>query len=86
VKYLLNQSGFKIQYISYFNTLLFPLAILERVKQKIFPPSEEEVLNMPNSLLNFFLEKIFSLEVYLINKISLPFGLSIIAVAEKRDS
>ncbi|HIF50421.1 MAG TPA: class I SAM-dependent methyltransferase [Thiotrichaceae bacterium] len=86
IRQLLEDSGFEIQYISYFNTFLFPLAILERIKQKIIPPSETELLNMPDSLLNYVLEKIFSMEIYFIRKISFPFGLSVIAVAEKSNT
>jgi len=76
-------SGFRLKYISYFNTLLFPFALAERIKQKILPKLNEEILKMPNSKINFLLEKIFSYEVNFINKISYPFGLSLFAIAEK---
>ena len=83
LKEKLDLSGFRVKYISYFNTLLFPFALVERIKQKMFPPSTEEVLKIPNNKINFLLEKIFSYEVNFINKMSFPFGLSLLAIAEK---
>jgi len=82
----LDSSGFRIKYISYFNTLLFPFALVERIGQKIFSPSNPEILELPNSKINFLLEKIFSLEAIFMNKISLPFGLSLVAIAEKKNN
>ena len=72
--------------ISYFNTLLFPFALVERIKQKLFPSLNEEILNMPDKRVNYLLEKIFSFEANLLNKISFPFGLSLIVVAENSES
>lgn len=82
----LDSSGFRIKYISYFNTLLFPFALVERIGQKIFSPSNPEILELPNNKINFLLEKIFSLEAIFMNKISLPFGLSLVAIAEKKNN
>ena len=82
----LDSSGFRIKYISYFNTLLFPFALVERIGQKIFFPSNPEILELPNNKINFLLEKIFSLEAIFMNKISLPFGLSLVAIAEKKNN
>ena len=86
LKEKLDLCGFKVKYISYFNTLLFPFALAERIKQRIFPPHGTEVLKLPNRKINYLLEKIFSMEVNFINKISLPFGLSLLVVAEKNMS
>ena len=82
----LDSSGFRIKYISYFNTLLFPFALVERIGQKIFSPSNPEILELSNNKINFLLEKIFSLEAIFMNKISLPFGLSLVAIAEKKNN
>ena len=82
----LDSSGFRIKYISYFNTLLFPFALVERIGQKIFSSSNPEILELPNNKINFLLEKIFSLEAIFMNKISLPFGLSLVAIAEKKNN
>ena len=43
--------------------------------------SKEEILNMRNKRINFLFEKIFSFEKKFINKMSFPFGLSLIVIA-----
>lgn len=83
LKKTLELNGWKINYISYFNSFLFPLALIERIKQKIFPVVEESDLKMPPKWINYIFEKIFSFESRLITKVAFPFGLSIIAIAEK---
>lgn len=83
LKRIIESNGWKVQYISYFNTFLFPLAFIDRIKQRIFPSSKFNELEMPNKYINIIFEKLFSLESYIIGKIAFPFGLSIIVVASK---
>lgn len=83
LKKIIERNGWKVEYISYFNTFLFPLALIDRVRQKIFPSSNQHELNMPNGFINSLFEKIFSMESNFIGKFSLPFGLSIIVIAKK---
>ena len=73
---LLNEAGFEVQFASYFNFFLFPLALVGRMLG-------QTGAGKPNALLNFLFEKIFSFEKNLLKFISLPIGLSIIAVAKK---
>lgn len=81
---LIESNGWKVSYISYFNTLLFPLALIDRIKQKLFSSGENEGLKMPPVFINALFEKIFSFESKFIGKIVFPFGLSIIVVAKKK--
>jgi SAM-dependent methyltransferase len=83
LRQLMESNGWKVSYISYFNTLLFPLALLDRIKEKILPSKESEGLNMPPDLINKFFEKIFSFESRLLGRIVFPFGLSILVIANK---
>jgi len=83
LKKIIENNGWKVSYISYFNSFLFPLAFLVRLKDKVFPPSNTDGLSVPNSLVNFLFKSIFSLEKYILGRFSFPFGLSIIVVAEK---
>ncbi len=83
LKKIIENNGWKVNYISYFNSFLFPLAFLVRLKDKVFPPSKIDGLIVPNRIINRFFEKVFSLEAYILGKFSFPFGLSIIVVAEK---
>ena len=78
---LLKNNGWKINYISFFNMLLFPLAFLDR-KYSSTLSKQDYKLNIPPTWLNWILKIIFSLEQYLIGTISFPFGLSIIVLAE----
>lgn len=80
---VVENNGWKVKYISYFNSFLFPLALIDRIKQKIFPSSKDNGLKMPHKYINIMFEKIFSLESKIVGKFSFPFGLSIIVVATK---
>lgn len=83
LKKIIEKNGWKVKYISYFNSFLFPIAFLARLKDKFFPPSTIDGLAVPNRFINRLFEKIFSLEACLLGRLTLPFGLSIIVVAEK---
>ncbi len=83
LKELIENNGWDVKYISYFNTFLFPLALIDRIKQKMFPTEQDSDLKMPPKFINAMFEKIFSFESKIINKIAFPFGLSIIVIAEK---
>jgi SAM-dependent methyltransferase len=79
----LEQAGFTIERISYYNTLLFPVILTVRIINSILNRDASTELNIPNVLLNFFLKKIFGFEKFLLNFINLPYGVSILAVVRK---
>lgn len=84
---LLEQAGLNVRYASYFNTLLFPLAVVKRITEFLVPKrlrNQNWDVQMPSSWLNKLLESIFKLECYWAGKLSIPFGLSIVVVAEKQ--
>lgn len=66
--------------ISYFNTFLFPIAALVRLKDKLFHSNISSTTNIPSNIINKILETIFSSERYLLNYCNLPFGLSLYCV------
>jgi 2-polyprenyl-3-methyl-5-hydroxy-6-metoxy-1,4-benzoquinol methylase len=72
---------FVIRKLSYFNTLLFPLAILDKL---VLAKNKRSYSFDPNKAVNKILYKIFSLEKSILRFISLPFGVSILLIAEKR--
>ena len=80
----MEQAGFKIDESTYFNTLLFPIIWMIRVKDKIFSIKRDNELEMPSPMINFFLKNIFGFEKYLIRFLGLPFGVSILVVASKK--
>lgn len=73
-------NGFKIIKTSYFNTLLFPLALLDKL---IISKNKKTPALNPKPLLNTILYKTFKTERKLLNYISFPFGVSLFVFAKK---
>ena len=72
-------SNFVIEYKTHFNTLLFPLALIERKLRKIYKINDKN----NNQFLNYIFSKIFYIEKYLLKYISFYFGLSILIILKK---
>jgi len=75
-------SGFKIERITYVNFLLFPLIFLQRLINNLFDIKNSDI-QKHNKFINDLLYYILKIESILIKRISLPFGVSIIALARK---
>lgn len=76
----------KILKLTYVNFLLFPLAFIKRIPEVIGIKKKQGVSDLQSTpaLLNKILFSIFRLEVPLLNYFNLPFGTSVICVAQKR--
>lgn len=85
LKKSLERAGFNILYASYFNTIMFPVAMLLRIIQHILPGSRVLVdeFKMPAPAVNKLLIWLFGLESKLSGRVQIPFGLSISIVAKK---
>ncbi len=84
VKKLLESSGLVVEHLSYANSFLFPLAVLKRLGEKIFPSKDvSSDLALDVGIFNNVLKFILSCEAPLVANISLPYGLSVIAVGRK---
>ncbi|MEA5593945.1 class I SAM-dependent methyltransferase [Rivularia sp. UHCC 0363] len=86
LKQVVKNAGYKIGYGSYFNTVLFPVVAIVRglaklPKQNKNQPSSDLVL--PSKPVNQIFKWLFASERYLINRLSLPFGVSILLLARK---
>jgi len=77
------QAGFTVEKISYYNTLLFPVVFIVRMLNNILKRDGASDVDMPSRPVNFVLEKIFSIEKYLLKFLNLPFGVSVLAVVRK---
>jgi SAM-dependent methyltransferase len=77
------KAGFRIEKISYFNTLLFPIVYLVRKLNNILGRDGASDVDMPGELANSSLKAIFGLEKFLLRFCKLPFGVSILAVVGK---
>jgi SAM-dependent methyltransferase len=80
---LIEQSPLKLDTTGYFNSLLFPVAVAQRLASKIRNKDEAD-LGVPPAPLNYALERVFAAERALVGRVPLPPGLSLFAVASAR--
>lgn len=80
---LIQRSPLRLDRLGYFNSLLFPLAVAERLASKLRGRDNAEV-KLPSRPLNAGLEAVFAAERHLIGRLPLPPGLSLFAVASAR--
>ena len=83
LKLLIESSPLKLERIGYFNCLLFPLAVAERLSSRLRKKDEAD-LKLPAAPLNRALERVFAAERHLVARVPLPPGLSLFAVASAR--
>jgi SAM-dependent methyltransferase len=75
----------EILLLSHYNMFLFPAAAAARLISRMRREEPGPDLVMPSPLVNGLLEHLFAFERFLIPHMSLPFGLSLIAVAQRRE-
>jgi SAM-dependent methyltransferase len=83
---LFKQAGYKVTFANYINFWLFPLIALTRVFYRLKPNKESKEmaeLFLPAPQVNRLLEMIFAGERYLLPIMRLPFGVSIVLLAQK---
>jgi len=80
----LTKAGLKPGKVSYFNTLLFPLAAAAIMYKRIFKPRDLYRSNVEavSEQLNKILYRIFAFEKHLLHRLNQPFGMSLLAIAE----
>jgi SAM-dependent methyltransferase len=80
----LKASGFQVQWLSYYNSWMFPVMVLLRMVRKILPArGVGGELMLPPAPVNKLLTKLFASERYWLGRIKVPFGGSLIGVARK---
>jgi SAM-dependent methyltransferase len=79
----LKRAGLEPVRISYFNTLLFPLIAGLRLARKAFGVKENADDAMPGPVMNGIFKAIFGLESHMIGRVSMPVGVSLLAVAKR---
>ena len=80
-----NNSRLVIRYISYFNFLLFPLAVLGRLVDRLLQKKHSSGSAVPSQFINQILRRFFSFESHLLTRFRLPFGLSLLVIAHSGD-
>jgi SAM-dependent methyltransferase len=80
----LAKSGLEIEFMSYANMILFPLALLKRFAEKWrLAPQQDSDIAVNLGAFSGLLKGCLVLESRLIPWLRLPFGLSVVAVAKK---
>ncbi len=80
----IKQAGLEPQFVSYFNFFLFlPIAIVRLLSLAFRRKSEESDFSRTPAFLNSFFAWMLGFERFLLRHTSLPFGVSIIAVAKR---
>ena len=83
LRQLIEASPLNLDRIGYFNSLLFPVAVAERLSSKV-RGKENADLTLPPVPLNAALERAFAAERHLVARLPLPPGLSLFAVASAK--
>lgn len=75
-------------YLTYFNTILFPMIaiirIIDKAMNKHNDTNKTDVV-LPLRPVNFLLKHLFSLEQFIIPRYTLPYGLSLLLLLEKKE-
>ncbi len=80
---LFPEAGLILSYLTYFNTLLFPIILSVRLLQKISGADSNRGLKVPPPFINSILTRIFASERFAVGRWYVPFGLSLLARARK---
>lgn len=75
-------AGFSVNFVSYYNVLLFPIVAGVRVLRKSAKNGSEQ-LTTPPEIFNRLLGALFSSERHVLGHVSLPFGVSLILLAQR---
>jgi SAM-dependent methyltransferase len=73
------RAGTKVELLSHFNTLLFPLAAAFRLLGKMSGRKEADD-TQPAAPINVLFTGVFSLERHLVGRIPMPFGVSLVTI------
>jgi SAM-dependent methyltransferase len=88
LRQVVRKTGFSIHYSSYFNTFLFPIIAGVRCVKKLLRFESNSVgdsdLTLPSKPVNQILSLLFASERHLVGRVVLPFGVSILLLAQKK--
>lgn len=76
--------GVRIELLSHYNTFMFPIAAMVRIASRFTPLKDTSGdLRVPPAPINSFLARLFGSEEYLLPRLKLPYGLSLVVVARR---
>ena len=76
--------GFEVDFISYANTILFPIVVLKRLSEKWLPPQQHSDVTLKIGPFSEIFKLCLLLESCMIMKRRFPFGLSLVALSTKK--
>ena len=79
----LEEAGFAVERLTYFNTLLFPAAAAVRLLHRFVPGAPSSDASAPAGPVNRVLLQLFAAERFLLRRTDLPFGVSLLAVCHR---
>ena len=79
LKAVAEKAGLKVEKLSYFNSLLFPLAAAARLAGRV-TGKEDSDDTLPPRPVNWLFETLFGLERYAIGRVPFPPGVSLVAI------
>ena len=83
LRQMLLDCGYEIEHIGYFNWVLFPFAAVFKLTMRFLKPRKySDATTIPRAL-NSILKRIFRADVAIARHLSIPFGISIMAVLSK---
>ena len=86
LKEIVSGAGFKVEYLSHYNTILFPAIAAVRTLQRLRGSATNGTnghhdLSMPSRSINTMLRRVFASERHLLSFARIPFGVSLILLA-----
>lgn len=72
--------------ISYFNTILFPLAAIIKLKDNLFSKKSGTGTKVPSLIINNIFRIIFSCERFFLKHYNFPFGVSLLCILTKNET
>lgn len=80
---LLEKADFNVEWLSYYNTTLFPPVAAIRLGRRLFGGGDDAAdgVGLPPRPVNALLESVFAVERHVLGRMSLPFGVSLIGLA-----
>jgi SAM-dependent methyltransferase len=79
----IEKSGLQVTFISYVNTLLFPLILLKRLCEKFLPQQVNSDITIDVGSFGALFKRFLVIESCVMTRLRLPFGVSIVAVGSK---
>jgi hypothetical protein len=80
---VVENAGFTVEHLTFFNCFLFPVAWVKRIAARATGGGEAHDLDIPPRPLNAALRGVFRAERRILTRWSLPIGLSLLCLARK---